>query len=231
MELKFGLYIIATPIGNPDDITIRALNTLKAVDLVVLEERKPGTTLLRRHEIKTDWIELNEHNEKKMTDEIFEMLIMERKTVGLISDAGTPLFADPGNKLVHLCHENGIPVYPVPGASSLMAMLQVSGIPLRNFHFYGFLPPGKEERIQALKTYKAQYNIDTVFLDAPYRLKSLLRDMANVLGSNRKAIVGYKLTYPQEKIFLGTLGEMITMTEDLPKGEFVVVISKVLKKS
>ncbi len=230
MELKHGLYIVATPIGNPDDITIRALNVLKNVDLIVLEERKPGTTLLRRHEIKKPWFELNEHNEKEGTMELLDMLLMQRKTLALISDAGTPLFADPGNRLVRYCHDNGIPVFPVPGASSIMSMLQVSGLPLNKFFYYGFLPPSKDARISELRTLNSQINEDIVLLEAPYRMPALLRDMATVLGSNRKAMLGYKLTYQDEKVFIGTIGEIITMTEGLPKGEFVVIIRKKVKK-
>ncbi len=230
MELKHGLYIVATPIGNPDDITIRALNVLKAVDLIVLEERKPGTKLLRAHGIKNEWYELNEHNEKEGSMELFDMLIMQKKTLALISDAGTPLFADPGNRLVRLCHENGIPVHSVPGPSSIMAMLQVSGLPLKKFFYYGFLPPSKDARISELRSLNGQINEDIVLLEAPYRMPSLLRDMATVLGSNRKAMLGYKLTYPEEQVFIGTIGEIITMTEGLPKGEFVVVIRKRVKR-
>jgi 16S rRNA (cytidine1402-2'-O)-methyltransferase len=121
-------------------------------------------------------------------------------------------------------------VHPVPGASSLMAMLQVSGISLNSFLYYGFLPPSREDRIKELKSYNSQYNIDTVFLEAPYRLPSVLKDMATVLGSNRKAILGYKLTYQDEKIFTGTIGEILMMTDGLPKGEFVIVIKRKVSK-
>ena len=149
---------------------------------------------------------------------------MQQETAALISDAGTPLFADPGNRLVKKCHESGIQVVSVPGVSSIMAALMISGLPLEQFLYYGFLPANKEERKIALK--KLPYNYDIVFLEAPYRLRQLLRDMRKILGSKRQALVAYKLTYPQEKLFWGTLAELSKMTQDLPKGEFVFILKK-----
>ncbi len=221
---KACLYIVATPIGNWDDITLRALKVLKEVDFVICEERKVGSRLLRYYEIKQEVMLLNEHSTSGDMEEIFNKLFLEGKTAALISDAGTPLFADPGNRLVYKCNDNGIQVKPVPGASSLMAMLMISGLKLNSFQYCGFLPANREERGNALRRYQKLTNLDLVFLEAPYRLKQILRDMEVVLGANRKIMLGYKLTQEEEKFFEGTISEMRIMTSELPKGEFVVVL-------
>ncbi|MDY6915771.1 MAG: 16S rRNA (cytidine(1402)-2'-O)-methyltransferase [Candidatus Cloacimonadota bacterium] len=218
------LYVVAIPIGNKKDITQRALEVLNKVDFVICEERKVGSRLLKGYDIEKPLELLNEHNEEEQTHNVLEKIKIHQQTAALISDAGTPLFADPGNKLVKICHEAGIKVVSVPGVSSLMAALMISGLSLEKFIYYGFLPANREARKLALK--KLPHNFDIFFLEAPYRLKQLLRDMKKVLGSNREAIIAYKLTYPQEKLFWGTLAELTTMTQDLPKGEFVFILKK-----
>jgi 16S rRNA (cytidine1402-2'-O)-methyltransferase len=150
---------------------------------------------------------------------------MNGETAAIISDAGTPLFADPGNNLVWYCHQNGLDVVPLPGASSIMAALMVSGLKLEQFLYYGFLPANKDERKRAIK--RLPNNYDLVFLETPYRLKQLLADMKKILGENRQAIIAYKLTQPTESIFWGNLQELTTMTHDLPKGEFVFILRKI----
>jgi 16S rRNA (cytidine1402-2'-O)-methyltransferase len=223
------LYVVATPIGNYDDITFRAIKALKEADLIIMEERKAGHRLLRHLEIKKDFELLNEHNEKEQTYALLQKLQYEKITAALISDAGTPLFADPGNNLVHQCNQNGIQVIPIPGASSIMTALMASGLHLNNFLYYGFLPAKKEERQEALK--KIVYTpYDMVFLDTPYRLKQVLNDMKNVLGKHRDVVVCYKLTMPEEKILWGNLEEMCYMTAELPKGEFVIILKRHRKK-
>ncbi len=227
-KLKYGLYIVAMPIGNMEDITLRALRVLKECDSVIMEERKQGCSMLRALDIKKDFILLNEHNERESTKEIINRLLNEKEALALISDAGTPLFADPGNNLVWQCHQMNIPVIPIPGPSSIMASLMCSGLPLENFQYYGFLPPNRENRINAIR--KLNNNIDLVFLEAPYRMKQVLRDMKMILGGKRQAMLFYKLTQPEEQIFWGNLDELITMTSELPKGEFVIILKKVQKR-
>ncbi len=224
MALKPGLYVVATHIGNPDDITLRALKVLKEVDFVICEEYKMGSKLLRFYEIKKPLVNLNEHNEEEESLNIVQRLILNGESAALISDAGTPLFADPGNNLVHQCYENGVNVTPIPGASSIMAALMVSGLELKKFLYYGFLPANKNERQAALRRLPDGYDI--VLLEAPYRLKPFLLDMKKILGKNRQAILAYKLTQPTEKIFWGSLEELSIMTTDLPKGEFVFILKK-----
>ncbi|MDP8203320.1 MAG: 16S rRNA (cytidine(1402)-2'-O)-methyltransferase [Candidatus Tenebribacter mawsonii] len=224
MSSKNKLFVVATHIGNPDDITLRALKILKEVDFVICEEFKVGSRLLKSYDIKKPLELLNEHNEDEQTQVILNRLVMNGETAAIISDAGTPLFADPGNSLVWQCHQNGVSVIPIPGASSIMAALMVSGLNLEQFLYYGFLPANKDERKRAIK--RLPNNYDLIFLETPYRLKQLLADMKNILGVNRQAIIAYKLTQPNEKIFWGSLHELITMTQELPKGEFVFILKK-----
>ncbi|MCD6177143.1 MAG: 16S rRNA (cytidine(1402)-2'-O)-methyltransferase [Candidatus Cloacimonetes bacterium] len=225
MSSKNKLYVVATHIGNPDDITLRALKVLKEVDFVICEEFKIGSRLLKNYNIKKPLELLNEHNEIEQTQVILDRLIMNGETAAMISDAGTPLFADPGNNLVWYCHQSGLDVVPLPGASSIMAALMVSGLKLEQFLYYGFLPANKDERKRAIK--RLPNNYDLIFLETPYRLKQLLADMKKILGENRQAIIAYKLTQPTEKIFWGNLQELTTMTHDLPKGEFVFILRKI----
>jgi len=225
MSSKNKLYVVATHIGNPDDITLRALKVLKEVDFVICEEFKIGSRLLKGYDIKKPLELLNEHNEVEQTQIILDRLVMNGETAAIISDAGTPLFADPGNNLVWHCHQNGLDVVPLPGASSIMAALMVSGLKLEQFLYYGFLPANKDERKRAIK--RLPNNYDLVFLETPYRLKQLLADMKKILGQNRQAIIAYKLTQPEEKIFWGSLHELIIITKELPKGEFVFILRKI----
>lgn len=223
--LSSALYVVATSIGNMDDITLRALKILEAVDFVICEEYKIGSRVLKAYGIKKPLELLNEHNEKEQARELLNRLLMNGESAALISDAGTPLFADPGSDLVWQCNQSGIRVIPVPGASSIMAALMSAGLSTGKFLFNGFLPANRDERLIAIR--KIPNNLNVVLLEAPYRLKQLLRDLRKGLGDNRNAIIAYKLTQPQEKIFWGTLQELAIMTEDIPKGEFVMIIKKI----
>jgi 16S rRNA (cytidine1402-2'-O)-methyltransferase len=156
--------------------------------------------------------------------------MIETPTCALISDAGTPLFADPGSRVVWQCHQNGIPVHPIPGACSITTALMGTGIIKGPFQFYGFLPPNREEREEAIRKIRSNQGVDLVFLEAPYRLKQILRDFAAVLGKERFVVIAYKLTYPEEQVFWGTLEEVRYMTEELPKGEFVVILPRKKKR-
>ncbi len=225
MSSKSKLYVVATHIGNPDDITLRALKILEEVDFVICEEFKVGSRLLKGYDIKKPLELLNEHNETEQTQVILNRLIMNSEIAAIISDAGTPLFADPGNNLVFNCHQNGIDVVPIPGASSIMAALMVSGLKLEQFLYYGFLPANKDERKRAIK--RLPNNYDLIFLETPYRLKQLLGDLKMILSANRQAIIAYKLTQKDEKIFWGNLQELTLMTQELPKGEFVFILRKI----
>ncbi len=223
--LPAGLYPVAVPIGNPLDITLRAVNVLRRCDTVICEEYREGIRLLKALGIEKPLKQINEHTKSIEIRELFEeLLIRKDKAVALISDAGTPCFADPGAELVRLCHEFGVAVYPVPGASSLMAALMASGLKSDRFMYYGFLSAKKEERQAELKQLKSQSGFDIVFLEAPYRLKSVLEDMKKLIGGKRSALLFYKLTTPRQQIISGSLEELSSQAESLPKGEFVLIL-------
>jgi len=217
------LFLVATPIGNWEDITLRALQVLKEVDLVVYEERKEGSRLLRHYGIEKPVESLNEHNEAASTQVILER-IQGGMSVALISDAGTPVFSDPGQGLVQRAIQFGIRIVPIPGASSLMAALIVSGFPIRNFLFQGFLSPKRDRRIAELQQLKREART-VVLMDAPYRLVQLVRDIAEVIGDSRSLCVAFDLTLPTEQIFRGIASELHKQfAKEGRKGEFVLLI-------
>lgn len=217
------LYLVSTPIGNDDDITLRALKVLRSVDLVVCEERREGEKMLRRLEIQKPLETLNEHNEAAATTIVVRAL-RDGTTVALISDCGTPVFSDPGQMLVKRASEVGIQVVPVPGASSLMPALTVSGFSIEQFLYYGWLSPKKERRRSELRQLTREKRA-IVLMDTPYRLMALLRDMAEAFGERRRLCVAFNLTLPDELIFHGTAKSILERFAGKEmKGEFVVII-------
>jgi 16S rRNA (cytidine1402-2'-O)-methyltransferase len=218
------LYLVATPIGNYEDITFRAISVLKMVDVVVYEERKEGQRLLRHYAIPEKVVEsLNEHNEAAATFHIIEHL-KAGKNVALISDAGTPVFSDPGQFLVSKAVEENLAVVPIPGASSLLPALTVSGFPISQFLFYGFPSPKSPRRAAELRSLRNERRV-MVFMDAPYRLVPLLKDLAEVFGNERRVCIAFNLTMPEERIYRGTALDLFRSFEKKGlKGEFVVVV-------
>ncbi len=217
------LYLVATPIGNEGDITLRALDVLREADLVVCEERREGERLLRRWKIVKPLETLNEHNESAATEALLAAL-RSGKTLALVSDGGTPVFSDPGGELVRRAVRAGIVVTPVPGASSLMPALTVSGFGIDRFLFYGWLSQKKERRRAELRGLLRERR-PIVLMDTPYRLPALLRDLASVFGGGREVCLAYNLTLPDEEIFHGTARELYDRISGKGlKGEFVVVI-------
>ncbi len=218
------LYLVATPIGNSEDITLRALNVLKSADLIVFEERKESMRFLSQYGLSVKAVEsLNEHNESAASFHIIETL-KQNKDVALISDAGTPVFCDPGQILVRKAIENDIRVVAVPGASSLLPALIVSGFPIDRFLFYGWLSPKRNLRIVELKELRSEKRT-IVLMDTPYRLIPLLRDIADVLGANRRICTAFNLTMPGEQIFRGTALDLYRLiSKKNLKGEFVIVV-------
>lgn len=217
------LYLVATPIGNFEDITLRALDVLRSVDLVVYEERREGERLLRHFQIQKPVETLNEHNEAAASFNILRHL-KEGKSVALVSDCGTPVFSDPGQFLVRKTIEQKVRIVPVPGASSLMPALTVSGFSIDQFIFYGWLSPKKERRRAELRQLMNERRT-IILMDTPYRLVPLLRDLAETFGTSRKVCIAYNLTMPDEHMFYGSAEQLY---KELPakelKGEFVVVI-------
>lgn len=217
------LFIVSTPIGDYDDITLRAINTLKEVDFIICEEFKEAKRLLSHLKIEKELISLNEHNEEEASHEVFNKL-KEGKSAALISDCGTPLFSDPGTLLVQMCIDANIEVTPIPGASSIMAALVGSGFNLDKFYYAGWLSPKSDIRKKELLHLKSINEI-IVLMETPYRLKTVLSDIVKSFGPKINLVVGFDLTLPGEKFYRGTASELHKITEEKKlKGEFVLVI-------
>lgn len=219
------LYIVATPIGNIQDITLRAIETLKSVDIIVCEERKEGSKLLKRLDIKAkELIPLNEHNEREKGERINEimMLLHEGKQLALISDCGTPVFSDPGALLIQQAAMFNVPVVPIPGPSSLMATLSVLDESLDRFVFGGFLPRQSDKRLHELKNLdRSGYPI--ILMDTPYRLNRLLDEIGSAYGKGRRITLACDLTLPSESIFRGSVKQIQQKVKGR-KAEFILVV-------
>ncbi len=219
------LYVVATPIGNLDDITLRALQVLREVDLVAAEDTRHSRCLLQHFGIHTPLVSLHEHNEHSRIPQLLTQL-QQGKAIALISDAGTPLISDPGFHLLRSLRECGLRAVPVPGPSSLLAALSVAGMPTDRFVFEGFLPPKSAARRNRLAML-AQDERTLVLFEASHRLPASLSDMATVLGGNRQAVLARELTKLFEEIHGATLAELcdwITAEENRCKGEFVIIV-------
>jgi len=221
--MKAKLYIVATPIGNYEDITLRALRILKECDFIICEEFKEARRLLAYYKIEKELFSLNEHNENEAADELL-LKLAEGKSAALISDCGTPLFSDPGHLLVDLAIQNKIDVVPVPGASSLLTALVGSGLDFEKFYFYGWLSPKKDSRRKQLLDLKRRKET-IVLMDTPYRLKPLLEDIVKLLGTNIPSVLAFELTKAGEKFYRGNAGNILRHIEkENLKGEFVLII-------
>ncbi len=216
------LYIVATPIGNPKDITLRALDILRGADAVVCEEYRHGSRLLHRLGIENDLIQLNEHNEQDEAQSILERL-QQGQTLAIISDAGTPVFADPGQHLLELAYRNGIGVSPIPGPGSMMAALSLCDFPIDRFIFAGFPPQKSQFREKFLATYKAM-TIPVILMDTPYRMTKLLGEVAHVFGNNQDVLLACDLTMSSESIHRGTIHDILNIVSG-QKREFILIIN------
>ncbi|MBM4150613.1 MAG: 16S rRNA (cytidine(1402)-2'-O)-methyltransferase [Ignavibacteria bacterium] len=215
------LYIVSTPIGNEDDISLRALKVLKKVDAIICEEEKIGALLIKRHNFSAKLEQLNEHNEEYYAPQLIERM-QNGETFALISDAGTPIFADPGRYLLQLALDAGINIVVVPGASSIMTALVRSGFQSDVFTCAGFLSRTTEERLSQLQALALEPRT-TILLETPYRLKQLL-EAANKVIPDRKAYIGCNLTMAFEHHHYGTFSELFAKFTESPfKGEFVIV--------
>jgi 16S rRNA (cytidine1402-2'-O)-methyltransferase len=217
------LYLVSTPIGNEEDISLRALRILREADIVVCEEFKEGRRLLAKFEIKKPLETLNEHNEHASTRWILDRL-HEGKNVAVISDTGTPVFSDPGHFLVHEAIAANLRIVPIPGANSLLPALIVSGFTIDNFLFFGWFSPKKDVRRRELQSLRGEKRTVAV-MEAPYRLLPLLKDIVDVLGEKRDLCVAFDLTMPTEEIKRGKAREVLDYFSGKTKvGEFVIVI-------
>jgi len=216
------LYIVPTPIGNLDDITLRAINVLKEVDLILAEDTRTSGKLLKHFEIGTQMQSHHMHNEHKMVDRIVERL-KSGETIALISDAGTPAISDPGFLLTRACIQNNIEVDCLPGATAFVPALVNSGLPNDKFIFEGFLPikKGRQTRLELLSAESRTM----IFYESPHKLIKTLTQFAEYFGKDRQISVSRELTKMYEETVRGTITELIEyFTTKPPKGEFVIVV-------
>jgi 16S rRNA (cytidine1402-2'-O)-methyltransferase len=216
------LYLVATPIGNLGDITLRALETLRAVDFVASEDTRKTGRLLKHFEISKPQIAFHEHNEAQAGQRIMSILA-DGKSVAVVSDAGTPGISDPGYTLVQLAIENGHAVTMIPGPTALAMALVLSGLPAHSFTYRGF-PPRKSGKRQRFLAVDAASPHTLIFYESPHRLKAFLEDALAVYGDRRAALAN-ELTKLYENVQRGTLSELIAFVgREEPRGEYVVVI-------
>ena len=207
--MKLKLYIVSTPIGNYEDITLRALRILEECDFIICEEFREARRLLSHYKIQKELFSLNEHNENESANELI-LKLLEGKSAALISDCGTPLFSDPGHLLVDLALQNKIEVVPVPGTSSLLTALVGSGLDFEKFYYYGWLSPKKDIRRKQLLDLK-RIKQTIVLMDTPYRLKAVLEDIVKLLGANIPCVLAFELTKEKEKFYRGNAQNILKL--------------------
>jgi 16S rRNA (cytidine1402-2'-O)-methyltransferase len=216
------LYLVATPIGNLEDITLRAIRILKEADIIACEDTRQTQKLLQHYEIRAEMVSYHEHNEMTRSPELVIELEQGAK-IALVSDAGTPGISDPGHRLVTLCLRHHIPVVPIPGPSALVAALAASGLPTDEFLFVGFLPPRSGARRKALDALKAETRT-LVFYEAPHRVVETLADAADILGP-RSAVLARELTKIHEEFLRHPLPELLEAARKrAPRGEITLLI-------
>jgi len=217
------LFLVATPIGNLEDITARALRVLRESDLIACEDTRRTARLLTRYGITTPRQSYHEHNEAERAGQLLELL-RAGKRIALVADAGMPLVSDPGHRLVSACRAEGIPVTPIPGPSAAISALAASGLPSDAFFFAGFLPPRSSARRRKLEDL-AGIGATLVFYEAPHRLLESLRDVAGIYGP-RRACVARELTKLHEEWLCGPLNEILRQLEQRPsiRGEVTLVV-------
>ncbi len=216
------LYVVGTPIGNLEDITLRAIRILKEVDLIACEDTRRTQKLLNAYKIQTPSISYHEHNEMTRAPELV-IQMEEGSSIALVSDAGMPVVSDPGFRLVHLAVRHSIPVIPVPGASAFVAALAASGLPVDKFRFLGFLPSRKGERRRALEEMKDATRT-LVFYESPHRLIEMLKDAREILGE-REVVIAREVTKVHEDFLRGTIASALESLKRRPvKGEITLMI-------
>jgi 16S rRNA (cytidine1402-2'-O)-methyltransferase len=224
MSTHGTLSIVATPIGNLEDITHRALTTLKEADLILAEDTRVTRKLLDRYNITQKPLSYHQHTGEKVTTKIIDKLA-SGKHIALVTDAGTPGVSDPGNRLIELVvHSLGeaVRIEPIPGPSALTTMLSVAGIPIDRFIFYGFIPHKKGR--QKLFTEIAQNHLTSAMYESPHRIIKTLEALNEVLDEHRTIVVGRELTKKFETIYRGNINQVLEKVRITPKGEFVILI-------
>jgi 16S rRNA (cytidine1402-2'-O)-methyltransferase len=221
-----SLYLVATPIGNLEDITLRALRVLKEVDLIACEDTRQTLKLLSHYGIQTRLVSYHEHNEMTKAAELVVDLEGGAK-IALVTDAGMPAISDPGFRLIALAIRHHVPVIPIPGASAFLAALVASGLPTDSFRFSGFLPSKAGQRRKLLESVKASPRTQ-VFYDAPHRLLETLADVVEVLGEARHVVVAREVTKIHEEFLRGRAGDVLQQFKSRGnvKGEITLLIAK-----
>ena len=222
---KGNLYVIATPIGNLDDISFRAINTLKTVDLILAEDTRHSKILLNHFSITTPMQSYHKFNEKEKSENIIEK-ILEGYNIALISDAGTPGICDPGNILIRYCINNDVNIVPIPGSCAFLQSLICSGFDTSNFSFFGFLPVSNRERKQSLNMLSSCTSSIIILYEAPHKLLNTLQDLYKQFG-NCNICISKEITKLHENHFRTTLSNAVEYySNTTPKGEFVLIIQK-----
>ena len=217
------LYIIGTPIGNMEDITLRQLDTLGRVDFICAEDTRVTLKLLNRYDIKNQLISFHEHSSKADAQRIIGRL-MAGENGGVVTDAGMPCISDPGEVLVRMCAENGIDVKVVPGPSAVVSAAALSGMSISRFTFEGFLPVPKKERNERLELLRNETAV-MIFYEAPHKLKTTLADLAETFGTERRIALCRELTKIHEEVLRMTIGEAVEYySVNEPRGEYVLVV-------
>lgn len=224
--VRSALYVVGTPIGNLEDISLRALRVLKEVDVIACEDTRQTQKLLNHYAIETRTTSYHEHNEVERSVELVQRM-QSGASVALVTDAGTPGISDPGYRLIARASENGITVVPVPGPSAFLTALAASGLPTDSFHFSGFLPAKRGERRTTLQQAKVSHTT-LIFYEAPHRIIEALEDVVEILGSNRGIVVAREVTKVHEEFLRGLAAEVLESlkSRETVKGEITLLIAK-----
>ena len=224
--MRGKLYLVATPIGNLEDITLRAIRVLKEVDLIAAEDTRNSLKLLNHFEIKKPLISYHRHNEELRVDNLIEKL-KQGENIAVISDAGTPGISDPGEVIAKEAIKNGIEVIPIPGACAAINALIASGLDTTEFTFYGFLPLNKKLRKEKLDEIKNETKTCIIY-EAPHKLKNTLQDLKEII-LDRKTVIAREITKIHEEFIRGSIDEIISKSESL-KGEMILLIEGAIKQ-
>ena len=218
--MKGTIYLVATPIGNLEDITFRAIKTLKKVDIIAAEDTRHTLQLLNHFEISKPLISYHRHNEETKTENLINM-VLEGKNIAIVTDAGTPGISDPGEEIVKEAIKNQIQIIPIPGACALINSIIVSGISTKEFSFFGFLPLNKKNRKETLEKIKKERKT-VILYEAPHKIQNTLQDILEKIGNINACLVRELTKLHEEKLY-GKISELMELCKQ-PKGEFVIIL-------
>jgi 16S rRNA (cytidine1402-2'-O)-methyltransferase len=217
------LFIVATPIGNLEDVTLRAIRVLREADLIAAEDTRHTATLLRHYAITTPTTSFHDHNERDKTPALVQRMV-DGQRIALVSDAGTPSISDPGYRLVRAAHEAGVRVEPIPGPSAAIAALVGSGLPTDTFTFFGFAPSRASDRRRWLEGV-ASSSVTAVFFESPHRIQRTIEELMELTGPERELAIGRELTKTHEQLVKRHISQILPIIAANVKGEFTVVLS------